>query len=82
MDYAAERAALARAATELQQAQERFDNAAPVDMPDDQQSLQEAIDDCIAKLGRAERAMRSGDMEAARGLMWSAGADLIQVVEA
>ena len=58
------------------EAQRAYDNAAPVEVSDTEAGLQWTIEEASALIGRAERAMVDGDMQAAIDLLRSAGAEL------
>ena len=73
LDYMARR----NAAT-LASAQAIYDNAAPVDMSDDEAELRGSLENIVAESGRAERAADNGDLSAARDILISAARDVLR----
>lgn len=68
-----------RQARQFAAAQAHYDNIAPPELPDDDDpgtQLLDAIGVCEALIGRAERAINSGDFAAARDLLIEAAGDL------
>jgi hypothetical protein len=67
-----------RQARQFAAAQAHYDNIAPPELPADDAGTQllDAIGVCEALIGRAERAICSGDFAAARDLLIEAAGDL------
>ena len=63
----------------MRAAQSEYDRAAPADAPSyGAQELQLSIAWAEAAIGRAERAMQAGDLEAARDLLREAATNLLE----
>jgi len=73
-----------RNARAMRAGQSRWDNAAPPELPPDDNlaaELDAIIATCEEMFGRAQRALIAGDLEAARDLLIEAGGDLVENVK-